>query len=69
MTLEEENRKLRELLWLRHGHSGLYGDDGEMQCGICLVDFKRMPVEIIEQAFTDDGWKQLIEAKQKTGVT
>jgi len=34
-------RKLRELLWLRHGCVGLYGDDGEMQCGACLLDFKR----------------------------
>ena len=35
---------LRRLLWLRHGcpFGALYGDDGEMQCSECLVDFKRM---------------------------
>jgi len=37
----EQVAQWRETLWLRHGHEGLYGDDGEMQCGICLVDFKR----------------------------
>ena len=41
--LELENCELRRLLFLRHGCSGpaLYGDDGEMQCNHCLLDFKR----------------------------
>jgi len=30
--------RVREILWLNHGHSGLYGDDGEMQCGACMED-------------------------------
>jgi hypothetical protein len=40
----EENMELRKLLWLNHGHSQLYGDDGEMQCHECGLDFKRDPV-------------------------
>lgn len=34
---------LRHEWWLNHGCpiSALYGDDGEMQCGRCLVDFGR----------------------------
>ena len=42
---------LRKLLWLNHGCSitSLYGDDGEMQCSKCLIDFKRNPVEDIEK--------------------
>ena len=38
---ERENRILRKLLWLNHGHdpSALYGDDGEMQCSQCIRDF------------------------------
>jgi predicted aminopeptidase len=44
----------RRLLFLRHGCVGLYGDDGEMQCGACALDFKRMPVADIE-----DRWKQI----------
>lgn len=40
--LEQENKLLRRLLWNNHGHRGLYGDDGEMQCSECGIDFKRM---------------------------
>jgi len=49
-TLERE-KNLRKLLWLKHGcsFSALYGDDGEMQCGICMIDFKRMSLEQIEE--------------------
>lgn len=39
--------RLRRVLWLRHGCSGLYGDDGEMQCGACSLDFKRDPIDKI----------------------
>lgn len=31
----------RRCLWLAHGHDGIYGDDGEMQCALCGVDYKR----------------------------
>jgi len=60
MTKEEallslNQDKLRELLWLRHGCpiAALYGDDGEMQCSKCGIDFKRMSVEQIEWGLTD----------------
>ncbi len=44
--------KYRSLLWLGHGHSPavLYGDDGEMQCPLCVLDYKRDPIERIEAA-------------------
>lgn len=51
MTLKAEERLLRELLWLNHGHVSLYGDDGEMQCGECGIDFKRLPATEIQAAF------------------
>ena len=46
-----DNRKLRYLLFMGHGHDGypmcLYGDDGEMQCGVCFCDFVRdMPDDL-----------------------
>lgn len=54
MSLEEDVKILRELLWLNHGHnpSQLYGDDGEMQCEECMheygfYDWKRTPVKEI----------------------
>jgi hypothetical protein len=41
------DKDLRKEWWVNHGHPfGLqYGDDGEMQCGLCGVDFKREPME------------------------
>ena len=45
----EAEKALREHLWLSHGHRGIYGDDGEMQCGECgpfgMYDYKREPLE------------------------
>ncbi len=60
-TTKSQEHKLRELLWLRHGCSvaALYGDDGEMQCGHCLIDFKRASAEEIETAFTQIAWNKL----------
>jgi len=39
-------RELRIYLWLSHGHRGVYGDDGEMQCVECspVWDYKRAPL-------------------------
>ena len=46
---------LRRELWMNHGcpFAALYGDDGEMQCGQCLVDFKRMPIADLVQKIAD----------------
>lgn len=48
-----EVRALRRLLWLHHGHDGpaIYGDDGEMQCHACPLDFRRAGIEQIAQRF------------------
>lgn len=57
--LESENKLLRKLLWYRHGCelSALYGDDGEMQCNKCGIDFKRLnPIEI-ERSFIRSSLK------------
>ena len=37
---------VRRGLWINHGCSpaALYGDDGQMQCGACLLDFKADPL-------------------------
>jgi|GEM_PF-5606551 hypothetical protein len=42
--LEKENLELRILLWMNHNPQhfpDLYGDDGELQCKACKLDFKR----------------------------
>lgn len=52
---EEENKILRRLLWQHHGcesiSAALYGDDGELQCNVCGIDFKRDTAEKIEERF------------------
>lgn len=41
--------EIRREWWLNHGHTGMYGDDGEMQCNMCapfgFYDWKREPFE------------------------
>lgn len=48
---------LRRLLWIRHGcnPAALYGDDGELQCHECMIDFLRMPARDIEAVFDEAG--------------
>lgn len=49
----KEENALREMLFMQHSHNGsnacLYGDDGEMQCGVCLCDFVRDSTEVLKQ--------------------
>ena len=61
-----EEKTLRRLLWLKHGCSAsLYGDDGEMQCNQCVIDFKRDSVEFIERRFNEIDFKKMIEKYKK----
>jgi hypothetical protein len=62
---ERELETARRLLWLRHGHTGLYGDDGEMQCGQCVLDFKRQPLDEIEANFKRQALKALAAISEK----
>jgi len=39
--VKAENEIFRRLLWMAHGSHGQYGDDGELQCAECRLDFKR----------------------------
>lgn len=59
-------RDLRELLWLNHGHSGLYGDDGEMQCAACLQhgDYKREPLADLLRNLAEHHERELREAAE-----
>lgn len=63
--VRSENQILRRLLWLRHGHeiAALYGDDGEMQCALCPMDFKRDPAEWMEFKFELAGKAALERSK------
>lgn len=66
---ESNEKKLRYWLWLKYGHSEfLYGDDGEMQCSKCMLDFKRDNIERIEQVFRkqaeEDFWNFCIKMQR-----
>lgn len=52
--------RLRYLLWLTHPCLGKYGDDGEMQCSECRIDFKRDTAEHIERRIMERG-RRLLE--------
>ena len=59
LSQSERELTLRRMLWLSHGCHGLYGDDGEMQCPECRLDFRRDPVETIDRRITERGMRRL----------
>ncbi|HDZ26528.1 hypothetical protein LCGC14_0669490 [marine sediment metagenome] len=66
--LETENKILRRLLWLRHGcpSNALYGDDGELQCHNCIIDFKRISARALDKRFFELGMEKYeIRPKKK----
>lgn len=65
--LEKENLKLRYLLWASHPCKGKYGDDGEMQCGQCGIDFRRNSPYDIEKRIYDINMKKLMNERGLTG--
>ena len=62
--VSDDELKLREMLWLKHGCAVgiLYGDDGEMQCSHCMIDFRRDTVQQLQDRFNYLGMEQLIKA-------
>ena len=64
VSLAKEILKLRQMLWLSHGHKGRYGDDGELQCSECLheygfYDWKRTDINEIEEKIAKANMKKL----------
>lgn len=55
MSLESDAAALRELLFLKHGCVGLslYGNDGELACKACGIDFRRDSASDIAARFTE----------------
>ena len=46
--IRQLERVLRKELWMNHGHDGLYGDDGQMQCNQCpLWDYQNTDVDAL----------------------
>jgi len=57
----DDNRKLRRMLAIQHDGPKhmIYGDDGELQCGACMIDFRRDSVSDIERKLHDAGMREL----------
>lgn len=68
-TPERVEDELRKEWWLNHGHTGLYGDDGETQCAMCLAagqrgDFKRDPLNLLAYSVFVSRLARATEAKE-----
>ncbi|MCH7604968.1 hypothetical protein IID24_03200 [Patescibacteria group bacterium] len=64
--IKELENEIRKMLWMGHGHQGIYGDDGEMQCTECLEvglhhwDWKRAPLALLREQY---AWAVAMKAK------
>ncbi len=61
MALQADNRKLRYLLARQHDSAThrIYGDDGELQCSACWIDFRLDTVADIERKLYEAGMREL----------
>lgn len=71
VNMTREILTLRRMLWLNHGHKGMYGDDGEMQCGECLHeygfwDWKRTDIDDMERKMAEATVRKFAEMKETT---
>jgi hypothetical protein len=68
--MNKDELTLRKLLWLRHGCdlSALYGDDGELQCHICKIDFLRDAVDYINKRFYEIGLNIYLESIERDWI-
>ncbi len=64
VVISEDEMMLRRMIWLNHecGITYLYGDDGEMQCSVCMIDFKRDTVVSIYNTFEKIGVAKMAKA-------
>ena len=62
----EDELIIRKLLWLNHGCdvNALYGDDGEMCCNSCGLDFRRHDAKTIEHVLRVVEMRKLEKAAQ-----
>lgn len=69
-VVAEETLILRKLLWMTHGCPSQYqyGDDGEMQCQACVLDFKRDSIKVIEHRFGEMSKQKFVRALQNRKV-
>ena len=66
--LRANQHHLKRQVWLTHGcpMPALYGDDGEMACNACGIDFKRWTVERILARLMDLHLRRLYPETPRT---
>ena len=72
IKLARDIRKLRELLWLNHDRTRthvMYGDDGEMDCNTCMIDFRRDPVDEIANKITSSQTRKRYQKAAQNNLT
>lgn len=66
-STQDDMLALRKMAWINHGCliGTLYGDDGEMQCSSCRIDFKRDPVKLIVEKLRERAVTKLQNMNNK----
>ncbi len=64
---KKQEANICKQLWFNHGcdNRAMYGDDGEMQCGNCVMDFKRQPLEEIIKKLSANHKEELKLERKK----
>lgn len=60
-SIKEENKIFRRLLAMAHDSEKhrIYGDDGELQCSACRIDFVRDSAQDIRRKLEEAGMREL----------
>lgn len=63
-SINEENKVFRRLLAMAHDSEKhrIYGDDGELQCSACWIDFVRDSAQDIQRKLEEAGMRELQRA-------
>lgn len=72
-SIPEIELELRRMMWLGHGHTGMYGDDGEMQCMECrpfgVVDYKREPLDKVRETFRAVQMERMMKPRDSSSIS
>lgn len=67
---EDWERRLRRLLFLNHSSCdgrSIYGDDGEMHCHACDIDFVRDSAKDIERVISEINLARVVDSTRGEG--
>lgn len=72
-SIPEIELELRRMMWLGHGHAGMYGDDGEMQCMECqpygVVDYRNEPLDKVRETFRAVQMERMMKPRDSSSIS